>query len=231
MIPAAIPAALVLLSTLCVAQTPADPGPIELLVRGDDMGVAQSINEACLEACKQGIVRSVEVIVPGPWFLDAVRRLKEAPEIDVGVPLCLTSEWEGCKWRPLTHAPSLVDADGYFFPMTSQRKDFPPGTGFLDSRPSIEEVEKERRAQIELAKRHLPKISHVSAHMGAAMSTPEIREVTRRLSREFELRAEAVGLEPARGFTGMTAEERTASLEKLIDGLRPGRGAPSQPIE
>ena len=51
----------------------AQDGEIRLLVRGDDMGVAQSVNEACIRSARDGIVRSVEVIVPGPWFLDAVR--------------------------------------------------------------------------------------------------------------------------------------------------------------
>ena len=54
----------------------AQDGEIRLLVRGDDMGAAQAVNEACILGAREGIVRSVEVIVPGPWFLDAVRLLK-----------------------------------------------------------------------------------------------------------------------------------------------------------
>src|SRR5262249_5475614 len=85
-------------------QPPARPGndgEIRVLVRADDMGVAQAVNEACIQSHKEGIVKSVEVIVPGPWFLDAVRLLKENPDLDVGVHLALTSEWERVKWRPL----------------------------------------------------------------------------------------------------------------------------------
>jgi hypothetical protein len=52
---------------------------IQLVVRGDDLGVAQGVNAAAIEAYEHGIVRSVEVIVPGPWFLDAVERLKKSP--------------------------------------------------------------------------------------------------------------------------------------------------------
>src|SRR5678809_572400 len=73
-----------------------DKGEIRLLVRADDMGVALGVNEACIKSVKDGIARSVEVIVPGPWFLDAVRRLQENPDIDVGIHLCLTSEWDRC---------------------------------------------------------------------------------------------------------------------------------------
>src|SRR3954470_5253500 len=170
----------------------AQDGEIRLLVRGDDMGAAQSVNEACIRSAREGIVRSVEVIVPGPWFLDAVRRLGESPGLDVGVHLTLTSEWERVKWRPLTHAPSLVDADGYFRPMTSQRPNFPPGTGVVEAGPKPEEVERELRAQIETAKRHLgDRVSHVSTHMGAAVATPELRAITERLAREYGLGLDA----------------------------------------
>src|SRR5262249_58828791 len=156
---------------------------------------------ACILAAREGIVRSVEIIVPGPWFLDAVRRLKEVPGLDVGVHLTLTSEWERVKWRPLTHAPSLVDADGYFRPMTSQRPDFPPDTGFIDANPKPEEVERELRAQIEMPRRHLGgRVSHVSAHMGAAGATPALRALTERLAKEYGLRMEDARLKVAGMF-------------------------------
>jgi hypothetical protein len=195
---------------------------ILLLVRGDDMGVAQAANEACVLAYREGIVRSVEVIVPGQWFLHAARLLKENPGLDAGVHLTLTSEWEDAKWRPLTHAPTLADANGYFYPATSQRQDYPPHTGFLEAKPSLAEVEAELRAQIELARRHIPRVSHLSAHMGAPTATPELRALVGKLAREYGLRLETPGLRPARGFTGDTAAERETSLVNLIQKLEPG---------
>jgi predicted glycoside hydrolase/deacetylase ChbG (UPF0249 family) len=51
----------------------------------------------------------------------------------------------------------------------------------------LDEVERELRAQIELLRKHLPRVSHVSTHMGAAMATPELRELTRRLAAEYGL--------------------------------------------
>ena len=201
---------------------PEKPSEIRLLVRADDMGAAQAINEACIQTAREGIVRSVEVIVPGPWFLDAVRLLKESPEIDVGVHLTLTSEWERVKWGPLTRAPSLVDENGYFFPMTGARRDFPPRTAFLESGFKLEEVERELRAQIELARKHLPKISHVSAHMGAATATPELRAITEKLAKEFGLRME--GLRGAGRWSGASKspEEKEAGLVELLEKLEPG---------
>jgi predicted glycoside hydrolase/deacetylase ChbG (UPF0249 family) len=209
---------------LLILHASAAPEPTRLLVRGDDMGVAQSINEACIQAYREGLVRSVEVIVPGAWFLDAVRLLTTHPDLDVGIHLCLTSEWERCKWRPLTEAPSLVDKDGYFFPMTSQRPGFPPDTGFLQAQPKLEEVERELRAQIELALRHLPRISHVSSHMGAPTATPQLRGLTQRLCSEYGLRLDArIGdLRGLRGWEGRNAADREESLFQLLRTLEPG---------
>lgn len=206
------------------AAAPA-PTEIRLLVRADDMGAAQSVNEGCVEACTTGIARSVEVIVPGPWFLDAVRLLKEHPDIDVGVHLTLTSEWERVKWRPLTDARSLVDADGYFYPMTRQRPDFPPKTGFVEAQPNIDEIKRELRAQIELAKRHLgDRITHVSSHMFAARATPEFQAVTEELAKEYKLRMEDAGLKFAGSFgtATFTKDQRELALVHLLEKLQPG---------
>lgn len=201
-----------------------DPAEIRLLVRADDMGVAVGVNEACIRSLKDGIARSVEVIVPGPWYLDAVRRLQENPDIDVGIHLCLTSEWERVKWRPLTGPSSITDKDGYFFPMTRQRKDFPPGTGLFDAAPKAEDIERELRAQIERLKRDIPRLSHASSHMGAAVGTPEARAITEKLCKEFGLRLEARGAKGVRNWSGSqkSPAEKEAALVAAIEKLEPG---------
>lgn len=56
---------------------PAGGGAVRLIVRADDLGAAQAVNEASIRAHRNGIVTSAEVLVPGPWFLDAVRLLRE----------------------------------------------------------------------------------------------------------------------------------------------------------
>src|SRR5687768_10944646 len=91
--------------------------PPRLIVRGDDMGYTHSGNEALIKCAKAGVQTSIEIIVPSPWFPEAVKMLKEMPGLDVGIHLAITSEWDNVKWRPLTECPSLRDKDGYFFPM------------------------------------------------------------------------------------------------------------------
>jgi chitin disaccharide deacetylase len=196
---------------------------IRLLVRSDDMGAAQSVNEGCVRSVLDGIARSVEVIVPGPWYPQAVRLLKEQPSIDVGLHLCLTSEWEDVKWGPLTHAPSLVDIDGHFYPMTRQRKDFPPKTGFLDAGPKPEEVERELRAQIERIRRDLPRVSHMTAHMATAVASPELRAIVEKLSAEYKLPFEHRDLQRVRwGGAKKRAEEKENELVQALKDLGPG---------
>jgi predicted glycoside hydrolase/deacetylase ChbG (UPF0249 family) len=133
---------------------------------GDDMGAAHAVNEAIIKCHKEGIQTSIEVIVPSPWFPEAAKMLAENPTVDVGVHLALSSEWDNVKWRPVSDCPSLRDADGYFHPMIYPNKNY-PGRSLKDHDWKLEDVEKEFRAQIELAVKRLPNVSHLSGHMGA----------------------------------------------------------------
>ena len=168
-------------------------GEIRLLARADDMGSSHGANVGCLRTFREGIVRSVEVIVPGPWFPEAVRLLGENPGLDVGVHLCLTSEWEGIKWRPLTAARTLVDRDGYLRPTVWRRDGQPAGEALREARFELGEVERELRAQIELLRRHVPRTSHLSGHMGATGATPALAALTARLAAEYKLGGAAAG--------------------------------------
>ncbi|MBN2271833.1 MAG: polysaccharide deacetylase family protein [Sedimentisphaerales bacterium] len=197
---------------------------IRLIVRADDIGSSHAANVACMKSYREGIARSVEVMVSAPWFNEAAKMLKEAPGYDVGVHLTLTSEWENCKWGPITQAPSLVDDQGHFLPMTRQRSDFPPNTGFLEAKPKLDEVEKELRAQIELAVKKIPQVSHLSSHMGTPTCTPELKALVNRLAKEYKLPVEFPQAKGAGGFGGgdAGAEERVAALVKLLEELKPG---------
>ncbi len=198
-----------------------------LLVRGDDIGSSHSANMACIESYRNGIMRSVELMVPGPWFPEAVRLLNENPGLDVGVHLVVTSEWNDIKWRPLTCCPSLVDKDGYFYPMIWQRDDFPKGTALKDASWKIEEIEAEFRAQIEMAKKHVPHASHLNCHMGCEGCDPQIGALVKRLAEEYGL-----NINPReKGFKGIalwdrndtTAAARIESTVKILQNLKPGR--------
>ena len=155
----------------------------ELVIRIDDMGALHSVNEASIDVYQNGIAQSVEVLAVGSWFPEAVKMLKENPGLDVGVHLALTSEWENVKWRPLTYCPTLVDENGYFFPMMGPNPAY-PGQSVMENMQKfdINEIEKEFRAQIELALRNIPQITHISGHMYSTAFSPEVNALVKRLS-------------------------------------------------
>ena len=150
------------------------------------MGYTHSGNEALIKCYTSGIETSIEVLVPSPWFPEAVKMLKENPGVDVGIHLDLTSEWENIKWRPLTDCPSLKDASGYFYPMVFPNKNY-PGRSISENKWKIDDVEKEFRAQIELALKYIPRISHLSAHMGCTNLSPEVKALTKKLAKEYHI--------------------------------------------
>jgi predicted glycoside hydrolase/deacetylase ChbG (UPF0249 family) len=200
--------------------------PIRLIVRGDDMGFSHSGNEALIKCHREGIETSIEVLAPSPWFPEAVRMLgeKENTEVDVGVHLALTSEWDNVKWRPLTHCPSLVEPDGYFFPMLRPNPNY-PNRALAEHPWKIEEIEQEFRAQIELVRRHVPRVSHVSGHMGCTGLSPAVAAMSRRVARELDVdidldehRVKQIRYVGPKG----TLEEKLASFLKGLGTMQPG---------
>jgi len=199
--------------------------PARLLVRGDDMGFSHSGNLALIKSYKEGIERSIEVIVAAPWFPEAVKLLQENPEIDAGIHLAITSEWNNIKWRPLTDCKSIKDADGYFFPMINPNSNY-PGQAIKENAWKIEDIEKEFRAQIELALKKIPRISHISSHMGCTWLSPEVAAMTLRLAKEYNIDIDPMsfGAEFAsyKGPHG-TLAEKVSSFTAMLNSLQPGK--------
>lgn len=202
------------------------PTEIRLIVKGDDMGAAHGINVGTIDAFTRGVLTTTNIIVAGPWFPEAVRLVNENPGLDVGVHLAITSEWESVKWRPLTYAPSIVDADGYFFPMVQPRAAFPPKTSIKENNWKIEDIERELRAQLATARRHLPQATYTWNHMGFTSLSPEVASLVARLSRENGLVVPSdLGIKWLGGIyesqdTGAAkADKLAAKLETLGPGL------------
>jgi predicted glycoside hydrolase/deacetylase ChbG (UPF0249 family) len=210
--------------TTCLYCQPKEE--IRLLIRGDDIGSTHAANIGCIKSYQEGIIRSVEIMVPCPWFMEAVSMLKECPGLDVGVHITITSEWENIKWGPLTCAPSLTDDNGYFYPMIWPNKEFGEDRALKAQDWKIEEVEAEMRAQIEMAVKHIPLVSHLSCHMGCAGWDDRVAEVYEKLGREYKLdiKTSDYGLE---GFPmeekGETLEERTGNFVEALNRLEAGK--------
>ena len=202
----------------------AQTGP-RLIVRGDDMGYAHSGNEAIVKCSREGIQTSIEVIVPSPWFPEAVKLLETIPNVDVGIHLAITSEWDNIKWRPLTQCPSLTDDDGYFYPMVWPNKNY-PGLAIKDHPLVIDEIEREFRAQIELALKKIPRLSHISAHMGCAHLSDEVAAMTNKLAKEYGIDVDPKDYDvQSVRYDGPseTREQKIESFVRMLGKLEPGK--------
>jgi predicted glycoside hydrolase/deacetylase ChbG (UPF0249 family) len=213
-----------ILLSVVVLQTP--PTEIRLIVKGDDMAAGHGINVATIDAYKRGVLTTTNVIVPGPWFPEAARLLKENPGLDVGVHLALTSEWDDVKWRPLTQALSLVNSDGYFFPAVQPRPGYAAGMSIKESAWKSDEVERELRAQLEMAKRHIPQATYTWPHMAFTSLSPEVVDLVARLSKEYGLVVPSdLGIQwlfrvyESKDSGATKAEKLAAKLETLGPGL------------
>lgn len=188
---------------------------IHIVVRADDMGSTRSANYACIEAYELGIVKSVEIMVPGPWFENAAKLLAERPHIDVGIHLTLTAEWTDLKWRPLTNCTSVLDEDGYF--ISSFEKTNP-------EKWNLVEIETELRAQIELALKRMPNITHLSEHMGCLSRTAATKQLFHRLAKAYNLKINDNLILPFPRWNNaeISAQQKTTVLIEKIENLTPG---------
>jgi predicted glycoside hydrolase/deacetylase ChbG (UPF0249 family) len=153
-----------------------------LLVNADDCGVTHAATVGILRALAAGVVRSTSVMMPCPWAGHALGRLRQRPDVAVGVHLTLVSDFEDYRWGPLAprdRVPSLLDETGYF-----PREH--PGQPFL-ARFALDEVEIEFRAQIEAVLAAGVAPTHLDWHCLADGGRPDIFDLTLRLGREYGL--------------------------------------------
>jgi hypothetical protein len=88
-----------------------------VVVHADDVGMCGATVDAFFELAEAGLVSSGSVMVPCPWFTEVATRCRGRDDLDVGVHLTLTSEWDGYRWGPISTrdaASGLLDEDGCF---------------------------------------------------------------------------------------------------------------------
>ena len=151
--------------------------PRTLIVHHDDLGGSHGANLAFVELWDLGLATCGSVMVPCPWFPEIARLARKRPELDLGVHLTLTSEWDDFRWRPLTGVADngLCDADGYFWKRVKDAR-----------RADPKAVEAELRAQIETALAAGIDITHLDSHMGTVWM-PEFLEIFIKLGREYRV--------------------------------------------
>ncbi|MFT3701120.1 MAG: ChbG/HpnK family deacetylase [Agriterribacter sp.] len=89
----------------------------------------------------------------------------------------------------------------------------------------LTDIEKEWRAQIELALKHIPRISHISAHMGCTDLTEETKALTKKLAKEYHIDIDLAekGVKGI-GYIGSskTTAEKKVSFAAMLNSLQQG---------
>ena len=151
-----------------------------LIVHADDLGAAHSINSASIKALESGLVSSASIMVPCPWLPEIAAYARAHPEIDFGLHLTLTSEWNLYRWGPVLgkeRVPSLLDSSGYLYPLENE------AAAHMD----IKEAEAEIRAQIARARALGIQPTHLDSHIGTLYQGKALFEMLVRVARENKL--------------------------------------------
>ncbi len=128
----------------------------KLIITGDDFGLAEPVNEAIVEAHRNGILTAASLMMGASAASDAVERARAVPSLKVGLHLVVV---EGRPVSPPEQVPDLVDKDGEFSCRLIR-------SGFkFYFRPIVrKQLEAEIRAQYEAFHRTGFVLDHVNAH-------------------------------------------------------------------
>lgn len=186
--------------TKTVAERLGYPANSKLLIlHGDDLGAAHSIDAASFAALDKREISSASIMVPTPWLTEVAAYARAHPNADLGLHLTITSEWHTYRWGSVTPSdkiPSLLDSTGTF----------PNDDSLVALRAKPAEVEREIRGQVERALVLGIHPTHVDSHMGALFTTPELMATYVKVAREYHL-----------PFLALRGNPRTAPRPPLSD--------------
>ena len=142
------------------------PKDVVVILHVDDAGMAHASNLGAIEAVEKGVATSWSVMMPCPWVPEIAKYLKQHPDVDSGLHLTLTSEWNLYRWSPLAgkpKVPGLVDREGCLWPSVEQ----------VTTHATPDEIEAEIRAQVDRAEKMGLPITHLDSHMGTLFARPD----------------------------------------------------------
>lgn len=137
-----------------------------VIFHSDDLGMSHQTNQGTIKSLKEGIVTSTSTMMPTPWVPGWMAFLEANPDVDNGLHLTLTSEWDHYRWGPVAGkpaVPTLVDKQGCLW----------DNVGLVNEHGTPDDVEKEIRAQIDKALEMGMPVTHMDSHMGTLFSNIE----------------------------------------------------------
>ncbi len=159
----------------------------QVIITGDDFGLAVPVNEAIEEAHRRGVLTTASLMVTAAATSDAIGRAVGLPTLRVGLHIVLV---EGRPALPAGQVPGLVDNNGEFSTHLVRA-----GFNFF-FRPAVRrQLEAEIRAQFEAYRRTGLPLDHVNAHNHMHLH-PLVLRLILKVGREYGLRAVRLPLEP-----------------------------------
>ncbi|TQR44778.1 polysaccharide deacetylase family protein [Paenibacillus popilliae] len=131
-----------------------------LIINADDFGMCHATNMGIMQLLEEGSICSTSIMMPCGWAKEAAKWSAAHPELDIGVHLTFTSEWEGYKWSAMNRSrdiSTLLTEEGYF----------PEDCLTVEHLADPEQIRCEMISQIEAARRIGINITHADNHMGS----------------------------------------------------------------
>lgn len=180
---------------------------IAVILHVDDVGMSHSSNLGAMQAITNGVASSCAVMMPCPWVPEIARWLKKNTNVDSGLHLTLTSEWQIYRWGPVAgrkSVPGLVDDEGCMWRSVRQ----------VVTHATPEEIETEIREQILRGERLGIPITHIDSHMGTLFARPDYFARYMKVGVEKQIPILAVGGHMT--YVSQNEPEAAKSLRPLI---------------
>lgn len=134
-----------------------------VIFHADDISMSQAALSAYADLASGDTITSAALMVPCPWFpatASFIRENQKKLQLDVGVHLTLTSEWDHYRWGPISTSDpesGLLETEGYFH----------AACALVQEKASTAAVQQELTSQIERALASGIDVTHIDSHMGA----------------------------------------------------------------
>ena len=129
-----------------------------VIIHTDDIGMCHASIQAYSELIDYGLISSGATMVPCSWFPHVAAFCGQHSNVDMGVHLTLTSEWDNYRWSPVSTRlieSGMIDAEGYFYRSSEETQ--------LNGNP--EAIQTELQTQLERAISAGIQITHLDTHM------------------------------------------------------------------
>lgn len=178
-----------------------------VIFHSDDAGMSHGSNIGTIRAIEEGVCTSASIMMPCGWVPEFVKYVKENPDVDAGLHLTLTSEWDLYRWGPVAGdpaVPGLTDPDGYLWDNVRQ----------VAENATPDEIEREIRAQIDKAIGMGIQPTHIDSHMGTLFARPDFVERYIKVGVEKRIPVLAIG-----GHMSYARQEQDVETVDLVKQL------------